>query len=1415
MEQVHGVDVSWLHQPNKQGRHHTRNKSTNSAVPVSDLPQRLKADEADGQRRKRAPSAPGVQREPQPRAPAHAQHASVGSFPPPNQSTVPDVHSRSREGNRYPAPSQPAPPKVSDGKDRMTALPAEVRGRTSTDGGGKGGVKRPGLLGRSNSKNDGKDNRRPSWINNLSSRFSGSQAAAQTLSSPAATTTNGGASSVKQGSPASISSSPLQAGSSVAAPGQSTPKGEEIEPYVPAKPKEQSSSFFSSLTRRLSSQNTTASPGKVPGNGGVCPRKVLNVDPNRPRCLVPELDPNKLRRVSFCVDVEVAGHARYYTEDVTAEGVAGETENDDERRKKKRDIKMKEKAEGAAMRNPELMHEMNDDDETEPDAKSTEPKRSPSAPSEEFGTPPSKSSIRMVTDESPPQPIEQDSGVDPFGNLHGSVGPEEEARLQKKREKKQKSETERKQRRDNKRRRAEEQGLTPVEMRFTNSSDDSLSTSQPDTGARFSAGPGKFTGTLNQDAPESKSSASRQDRPTTDPVRIYRRCCQLRETPILKRITEQLMSPKIVVPGQPGVVACLDLTGSRLQLADFITLGDWLAVVPVKRLLLEDADMNDEGIRVVLAGLLAAKRPEPTRRREKKPMHREGSISACQGGKREERSGVVEKISFKNNPRLTRVAWKYFAMFLYMCRSIKAIDVSMNQFPENIPASAQSTSGRAPQIGATTTLSDKQRDADAAAMLYRCLAERDGKNRLEELSVSECGLNANQVRRIVDGAIMCGISRLGLAGNNLDDESLTHVIHYLRSGVCQGLDLGANDLGGGKLTMVAESLLSSEKISQLPIWGLSLAGCNLSPVDVKMLFPAMVKLPDFRFIDLSHNPALCAANGNPRVTDSSCSLVGLLRRYIPQMKSLKRIHLVDVGMEPKQLTALADVLPEGPQLAHVSLLENAEITKVANSTDEAGQEEACAVYASLTAAVRCSQSLVCIDIDVPNQEANEVVKALAKQVVAYCLRNMESFALTEASGAATSHLTDPHGGKDKINYGSVPDVLWHLVGHIEGNSENHDNDPPAPGKDYIVGGAGVVKALQYVLGEKANDLARGGSNADRYPNSGTVTPKEGARPGSSASFQDQKSLGKAKEMSKYLLESARNMRSRLQPALAKEAEQGDEMSYRRLLFLDQTLEGIIARFEEEYPEVCVRTPYKDSAAGKNKAQANPQHTGVPLTNPITLSHRPRFGRAPSGIDTSGGNAQGAGSDSSDEDGEPIQPGMRRHNSDVSIANRTMTTEEGHLHRLGQHLRRDIVDSPSTPTFGPSEQGDADVPNDTSLHNTDDALAAQRPVLTPQEEQARLRALGARIESLTGDEIKSMVVGNGVQSSDEGWQNMLERVGANFEDLRLLQEQDPKGWEEFKEAHMKARANVENPRPGSAMGERDEKGRRKRQGMIFG
>lgn len=770
----------------------------------------------------------------------------------------------------------------------------------------------------------------------------------------------------------------------------------------------------------------------------------MNIDPYRSRCEIPDLELAKLRRVAFCVDVEIAAPAKYTEDDEESPPPPGRRpslthiENQVEIKKRK-DQKLK-KNEGEALRNPKAV-------ESEKE----------------------KDGMVNATEE------ELQSEIIPSIE----VSPEIECKdPTKKKEKKKRSEEERKERKERKRNEALANGTVPAELRREGSSSSSAADSRETT----------------------EASPKSQDRPTTDPLRIYRRCCQLRESPILKRITEQIASPSACPVATPGVISVLDLSNYWMQLPDIITLSDYLAVVPVKRLILENCGLGDEAVRVILAGLLAAKTPEQAK--HNKRLSRKANMSAQE---KEEQLGVVVKLSLKNNPKIGREGWRHIALFINMSRSLKAIDLSMIPFPQSqLPTHGSNSLTKSP--------SNTKFPCDIPTLLQKAITERLGGSGLEELVMAECGLSTDSISKLVEGVIHCGITRLGVANNSMTAEGLEHILRYVRTGKCEGLDLGGNNLRDST-KMLAESL--GEKNA---LYALSLADCKLSTLSLEFLLPALVRLPNFRFIDLSHNHDLFTAKP---------SALSLLRRYIPQFPLLKRIHLLDVAMSSEQAIALAEVLPESRSLAHLNILENQPLIKLASAKDEASQEEACALYASLMAAVRVSNTIICIDIDVPNEDSSEVVKALAKQVIAYSLRNLEGTQLGECAEAG---VADSQGGEKEVY---VPDILLHLVGHVDGFSENHDSDEPAPDDDYIVGGTGVVKALGICL-NRAADLRK--SNISTSGGSGAATPRQ-------TLLGTDETKGKAKEMSKNLLGSARKIRSRLLPALIKEAKSGDAMSY--------------------------------------------------------------------------------------------------------------------------------------------------------------------------------------------------------------------------------------------------------------------------------
>jgi Ran GTPase-activating protein (RanGAP) involved in mRNA processing and transport len=801
---------------------------------------------------------------------------------------------------------------------------------------------------------------------------------------------------------------------------------------------------------------------------------VLNVDHHRERCQIAELNQAKLRRVAFCVDVEIASGPRYDDDSIDLPEPEKATKD------KKR---LSEKGEGAALKHPEAFQDGKPD---------------------------------VAVNKAPPAQV---LGKDMETKDAAQVTVKDTT---KKKEKKKRSEEERKARKEKKRKQAEENGAIPVEV-IREASNRSDSSGSPDT-----------------------KTPKTQATPTTDPVRIYRRCCQLRETPILKKITEQLGAS--VTAGSPvGLVNKLDLTGYLLHLPDLVTLGDYLAVVPVKELILENCGLTDEGTRVILAGLLAAKPIDsPTRR----PGHNEKDGEVVQGG-------VIERLVLKDNPKIGRDGWRHICLFINMSRSLKSLDVSKIPFPQaltptsshapapnaqtpNIQAptvhphtpnihtphlhapnfhvhghNAQAPDGHAPTVqpsngNLTRTTSSASVNMELSQLLSKAVGDRLAGNQFELFVLAECGFNTDQLGDLVDGFINSGLRRLGLAGNNISPDGMKHITRYIREGNCEGLDLGGNDLRDQVGTIVDALTEPCE------LYALSLADCNLTPESLWTLFPALAKLKNFRFIDLSQNHDLFETNP---------SAISLLRRYLPKMPLLKRIHLSDVSMTPEQAIALAEILPDTPSLAHVNIMENPELAALATAKGEANQEEACALYASLMAAVRVSRTIVCIDIEVPSNDSSEVVKALAKQVIAYCLWNMERGPVSEISDTVLG-ASETNGAEKGV---AVPDVLLHLVGHADA-PDARDDEEPAPDEDYVIGGTGVVKALGICLLNRGNDARR--------TNSGHSSPGRPSTP------TDAVSGGKAKQMSKNLLGSARRIRARLQPALLKEASSGLQYNYR-------------------------------------------------------------------------------------------------------------------------------------------------------------------------------------------------------------------------------------------------------------------------------
>ncbi|KAJ4302367.1 Microtubules assembly and stabilization protein [Collariella sp. IMI 366227] len=855
-------------------------------------------------------------------------------------------------------------------------------------------------LARSNSARTSSDEKKPppttpsphrrnSWFSNISSKFTSSGASAG-QSPPQANTA--------PPKPAEFSIPKVIPAKNAVLQHASKPEGEG--PYTPAPPRSSQTGLLQ-VFRRLSSSNGTLSPNPKSHNHGLVERRILNVDRHRERCGINGLNQAKLRRVAFCVDVEIAPEAN---------------------------------------------------------------------------------------------------------------------------------------------------GTIPMELHLDDDTTDS-------------------------------SSIATTPRPGTPNNRTPPRLRQPHHQPL----TEQLLDPANCST-EPGMVEKLDLSGYWMQLTDLITLGDYLAVVPVREVILEGCGLTDEGLRVILAGLLAARKPKAKKRRHHGP---DDSWT--------EQGGVVERLVLKNN-KVGPEGWKH-------------------------------------GLG---TLADA-------------------------LVVENC-----------------------------------------------------------------------------PLWALSLADCNLTPSSLCKLLPTLAKLTQFRFIDLSHNQELFSSNP---------SAVCVLRRYLPKMPCLKRIHLADCALSPEQAIALAEILPEVSGLAHVSFLENPQLVELAtNAKTEEAQEEACALYASLLAATRVSTSLVAMDIEVPSEQSCDLVKALAKQVVAYCLRNMELLAATAAEAQAEL-LAKPEP--------EYPDVLQRLVGHDILLSQGMDEDvDAAPDDDYVIGGTGVVRALACCLKNRGDESRRQSGEFIRDVENGVSQPPRAVPSG-----------GKAKETSKHLLMSARKIRLRLQPAIDKaRATEQDTHTYYRLMFLDNTLHGIIKRFEDEFPDTRI------SNSNDPNFHTNPDDTTFTISPPTAEAEVDH-----DSILTAG--APGSISDSDDDDLHPDptthhllepdtvikSPALSRSNSLISLSSKALAHEEGRILRAGHKFRAGVLTGPAASRR--SEEHYA-------------LLASGVEMVGADPNHARL--LHELMEELRDEEVMREV---GERGAVEVFKERREEV------LGRLREADPVYWERFVESQEMARKNV--------------------------
>lgn len=185
---------------------------------------------------------------------------------------------------------------------------------------------------------------------------------------------------------------------------------------------------------------------------------------------------------------------------------------------------------------------------------------------------------------------------------------------------------------------------------------------------------------------------------------------------------------------------------------------------------------------------------------------------------------------------------------------------------------------------------------------------------------------------------------------------------------------------------------------------------------------------------------------------------------------------------------------------------------------------------------------------------------------------------------------------------------------------------------------------------------------------------------------------------------------------------------------------MIQRFEDEYPET--RLQPSDSLSTHSSSS-------IPSTSPPS-----------SFLPTLDNSITDSTNLESDED-EPSTL-RSRHNSDVSLASRSMSLEEGRLHRFGHRVRTGLL-NPSRPSSSHSEQ--ALISGSMDDHGLPE----------------HLRSLRAYFSNFSGDEMKHMIEG-------VGWEEAFDSVVENAEELKNLEREDPAAFKVFRESQIAALKN---------------------------
>lgn len=342
------------------------------------------------------------------------------------------------------------------------------------------------------------------------------------------------------------------------------------------------------------------------------------------------------------------------------------------------------------------------------------------------------------------------------------------------------------------------------------------------------------------------------------PDEIYTRCCHLREIMPIRNMLKQLQ-------GQLAPIPRLKIANTKPTLVEILALSDFLTIVPVASMVVDDQIIEAEMVRYVLAGLV--------------------------------RSKDLSRLTFVNT-KMDIAGWRYLCVFLASCqKSLLALSLACTD-PTGAP--------------------NRIAPFDRRGMDWRLLTEAlKALDTLEELDLGGTRISTPDLQYLFANGV-ANIRMIGLANNNLKHDDVKLVADWAQSAGSQlmGINLSGNDLSKAEDWDLIHSFLTNPRMLQFVLRNAKLSGYHAQRIS-SAFSPEQALKSNLRQLDLSLNPGLFPA------------LVDSLVEILPRFPYLSRLQLDSCGLDSESIITLCEALSHCHRLVYVSFVGNGKISETA------------------------------------------------------------------------------------------------------------------------------------------------------------------------------------------------------------------------------------------------------------------------------------------------------------------------------------------------------------------------------------------------------------------------------------------------------------------------------------------------------